>query len=321
MKSIIKYRFLFITVVFVNAMVMAKPVKVVFNKLSVVKGPNVYLSEVADITNLHGNIGKTLSNIVVAKSMRAGSVRLVSTDHIIRYCMRSVNLNNFKFLNTGTITVKMDKKEIKSSEIKKHIKKYIYSNMRWNSDNILINYKKIPSSVVIPNRPYKIEISNPNEYDFKGAGRLQVSFIQNNKKVNVAHISLNIQVSAFVYVATHKIERKKLVNDSDLMLEKMNITRMKNSPFMSKEKIVGKVACRTISKGRILDNTMVIKKPVISNGKHIKVVVKAGKTTISADAIARSQGYTGDVIPVYCYATKKTINGKIMSGNMVLIEQ
>jgi len=120
-------------------------------------------------------------------------------------------------------------------------------------------------------------------------------------------------------VAKRTIQRETIIDSDDLVRKEMNITRMRHSPFTKIQEITGKQARRTIVQGRIIDDSMIEIPPVVQNGEMVTIRVKEGTTVIQADAVSRADGYAGEMIPVYCLATRRMLKGIVQDNGLIHI--
>lgn len=295
-------------------------VSILFRDSVLVTGPDVCLGEIALISGGNGEQCEKLKSIIVSKSLIPGHIRIVSTDYIIGYCMQGQPVKTFKFRNRGNIAVLMDQQKISSRQIEKSVKAYVLANIPWGKENISIRFTRCPKQVVLANLPYRIKIENSMSFDYRGTGKLRIFFLQKERAVKSIYVSMDISVSTYVCVAVRKISRKTIISPEDIIIKKVNISRMRNKPFSEAVKLVGKRSIRTIPAGRVFDNAMVEDRPIVDCGSRVRLLVQKGGTIISADAIARSHGYVGEIIPVFCMATRKILKGRIQRDGDVLVK-
>ncbi|MGC8668626.1 MAG: flagellar basal body P-ring formation chaperone FlgA [Chthonomonadales bacterium] len=94
------------------------------------------------------------------------------------------------------------------------------------------------------------------------------------------------------------------------------------APFLTDvAALVGKRTTRQIALGAPLREGDVEAVPVILTGARVNVVISAGGVTITAPAVARTQGAIGDRVRVFVKTTRKELTGTVVDASTVRVEE
>lgn len=150
----------------------------------------------------------------------------------------------------------------------------------------------------------------------KGYQNANVFFTDDGESKS-AQVQLFVDLKRKLPVVNKRIERNQTITADDLTWRILDITRMKEFPIASIQKITGNAAGRLIPKGNVILNTDLQQVPIIEVGDNIKMVYRETGIEVALDCTARQARAKGEEIRVYSRETRKTYIGKVLTPSKV----
>lgn len=297
----------------------AGPASVTFVDSATVAGPDVSLGEIATVFCEDSDTRKKLEAIVVSRYLAPHRSRLLSSAPIEAMLRRDTG-QDLIFGNSGKITVRADTREIPGDTLRQNVTDYIRRAMPWSAGHADVRITDCPERVFVRNGPYALVFSHDAKWDLRGAGRIRVEVVQNQIAVRSFQVGATITVQHEVCVALNPIKRDARIRREDLVIERVDISRMRHNSFDDPAQLIGLQACRTISKGRVIDGSMIRMPPAVEAGSAVRIVIVCGSARVIAEGISRGSGAIGDRIQVYCPMTRKVLRGQIQADSTIVIE-
>ena len=146
-------------------------------------------------------------------------------------------------------------------------------------------------------------------------------FFTDDGESKSAQVQLFVDLKRKLPVVNKRIERNKTITKDDLTWKILDVTRMKESPITSIQKITGKAAGRLITKGNAILATDLQQVPIIKVGDNIKMVYREAGIEVALNCTARQARAKGEEIRVYSRETRKTYIGKVLNPSKVKWEK
>jgi len=125
---------------------------------------------------------------------------------------------------------------------------------------------------------------------------------------------------ADVLVATDRIDRHRILTESDVTLERKEVTNLRERPLVSFDQLFSSRARRNIRAGAILTTGSVELCPDIEAGREVSVVYSDGLCKITATGRAMQTGMAGDYIRVKNQSSGKIIVARIVDETAVVVD-
>lgn len=132
------------------------------------------------------------------------------------------------------------------------------------------------------------------------------------------YVSAQVLLFRSIWVASHNLERGKIITEKDLAKEVVNISSLRQGQINHRESILGQEVRRPIAKGdpfrsAALDSPMVVKR-----GEIVMIELQAGAISVSSTGTAMSNGRIGDRIRVRNGQSDRVINVEVIAAGKVL---
>jgi flagella basal body P-ring formation protein FlgA len=151
-----------------------------------------------------------------------------------------------------------------------------------------------------------------------GSVPVRVTLTLRDGTVHVMSVSAKVRLFDTVAVAARKLGRLQSVADSDLRLERREVTGFTDGYFTALGDFGNMRTTRLVIAGTVLQNMDVEAIPVVKRGTGVVVAVVVGGVTVISKARALEDGELGDTIKVQDVVTGKRLAATVMGGTLVV---
>ncbi|HNW25468.1 MAG TPA: flagellar basal body P-ring formation chaperone FlgA [Candidatus Gastranaerophilaceae bacterium] len=232
-----------------------------------------------------------------------------------------------KIINLALITIltlsalKTQARTFSSDEVKNEItQQVIESYKKYTDADLKATVLAVPfKDMALPDGKVRFEVTS-NVDKFMARDLKKVNIYVNDKFVRTFNAPVDVKAYKDVLVAADFIAREKSLTRSMVQIKRMEVSY--NLEYALTENMLGKdiITKKTFKEGEIIDKRFVKLRPDVQRNSEITAFFKRDNILISVDAIALSDGMTGDYIGVENKSYKKIYTGKIIGENKVLIE-
>ena len=134
-------------------------------------------------------------------------------------------------------------------------------------------------------------------------------------------IYLQASVNAYqeIYTARVPITRGAPFNDTDLILEKRNITSLNGNYLTDPAHIKAHVARRTIRKGEIIQPMLLVKSKLVKRGEQVTLIAETSGITVRMMGKALNDATAGQQVRVRNNNSKRIVEGTAITRGVVEI--
>ena len=232
-----------------------------------------------------------------------------------------------KILNLALITIltlsaaKVQARVFSANEIKAKISEQVVANYQQYTDaELRANVIALPfESLKLPDGQVSFAVTSMiDKFMPRDLQKIVVSV--NNKPFRTFNAPVEVKAYKVALVATDFIDRDRVLNSNCVVCKKVEISDKMGytltSDLLNKEIITKK----PFKEGEVIDKRFVKLKPDVQRNSEVTAFFSKENLQISIDAVALSDGMTGDYIGVENRNFRKTYTGKIIGENKVLIE-
>ncbi len=202
---------------------------------------------------------------------------------------------------------------VKGEELIEIAKKEVLKKLPWDENLLEFRIKKIPDAISFPKGNVEIR-SSSRKGDSSVFGPHQIVlmlFLDGNLKRKI-DVSSYFDVYAPVYVSTSKIEKGKIIDETDITIEKRSIKELQSSTIYRKEDVIGKEAKLIIPENAVLNSRMFQEPMLVKKGEIISILVKKGALEVISSGEALENGKKDQFVKVREINNKKVITVKII---------
>lgn len=281
---------------------------------------DIYLKDVARV-NASEELKNRLENTVIGEAAPAGYSRFVTSESTVLYDLsRKYSYITFNLAGAARCKVSTNGKINLLYEFEELIEEYVSKNVKWKGTDWRIEIQNGEKKIRTFPGKYNVTIAGKIDSDDRGMIPLLLHINQNGDVKKVA-FTCKLIVSVPVVKTGSFITRGETLKESDLYIERSDITSLRYMPIIDMQKAIGAIASRSISKGSIIHDLCVKKTPEVRKGDMVYIEMSSGSVRISLPARAREDGYKGETIWVENIKSHKVIRVKVKdNGKVSLME-
>jgi len=299
----------------------AAVVNISFSDSVMVNDTLIRVGDIAEVGCADQGLRKSIQNFSVGNSAPAGYSRLINTDDLVLYRLKSGFKGvEFEVSGNSRISVATDFKEMKVGDFANEIKQYLDSTIKWPEGSWSVEIENQDVSWKTLNKPLSISVKGLADRFPRGKTQIVLIAEQGSQK-NRLNVVCDIRVTVPVLVASGEILRGQIINRENCEIKNLDITRFAPVPFTSFEQLQEMRAARTISSGTIIHSRLLQVIPAVEKGDQVQILFEKGRVKLSVTGVAREPGKVGERIWVENAATNKLIRVVVRGKGKVCIPQ
>jgi len=262
------------------------------------------LGDIAYVSCNNPSLLERINNIFIGNTPWPGNVRKIEKD-VINARLMDEGID-FKGITYGSTT---------SSLIT------VESIAITGETEIIIESDRPPMDKLLPANGGDIrwEISQIDANKDRGNVQLVVRISIDEKQYLKIPVFFTIRTYEDIAVPNKKIDRHDILAMDDLVIKRMETTKLAGLTFDNAEELAGKRAIRSILPNIPITAEMIDNPPLIKKGDFIKVSVQSGNLHIVTKGVAKEDGYVGKVIRIKNVDSNKELYGKVEDSTTVKI--
>jgi flagella basal body P-ring formation protein FlgA len=231
---------------------------------------------------------------------------------------------DFKGITYGSTTsslITVESIAITGEEIIRKAKEYLLSKLSRPESEIIIESDRPPMDKLLPANGGDIrwEISQIDANKDRGNVQLVVRISIDEKQYLKIPVFFTIRTYEDIAVPNKKIDRHDILAMDDLVIKRMETTKLAGVTFDDIEDLIGKRAIRPILPNIPIIGEMIDNPPLIKKGDFIKVSIQSGNLSIVTKGVAKEDGYVGKVIRIKNIDSNKDLYGRVEDSTTVKI--
>ena len=176
----------------------------------------------------------------------------------------------------------------------------------------------LPTNIVLPNGVLDMAPELVGQLRYGQPVQVRVAInIDGLRRMNIITI-WRVRKFAEVLVASRDLSSRAVLEESDVVFERREVTRMDEVLFKSSD-VVGLQLKRPLSVGSVVTRSSLTKPEMIKSGDNVTIVSVAGSVTVKVAGQALQGGAAGDVIRVRNLSSGKSLLARIQDRDTVVI--
>ncbi|MBW2409818.1 MAG: flagellar basal body P-ring formation protein FlgA [Deltaproteobacteria bacterium] len=286
-----------------------------------VKGPKIYLGEIAKINGDDRQLVEALNELVIAKAPLPSRMRVLETQFIkLRLRQNGFNISTFDICGFPKTNVTRSYTEIGKKEIEEILSDFLYTTALRGNSSARIKSLGVPNRIILPKGHITYRVSPPKDRHYVGLVPLSIEFSVDGEIQKKVRASATIEMMVEVVVARKPLQKHKPITEDDVVLHTMDLADLPGNVFMDPEAVLGKRTRRAIGSNTVLRTDLIELPPIIQRGDIVVVVAESNGLRITALGKAKRKGRLGERIPVENFDSKKILHAEIVDSRTVKIE-
>jgi flagella basal body P-ring formation protein FlgA len=191
--------------------------------------------------------------------------------------------------------------------------------MPWEKDDVIIDVKNKPESLVVADTDTALEVVTKPQANFQGWMSLQVKVSFGSGEYVTAPVSLSVRRFAQALVCKNRIPQGSLLESSDFVLQREEITNNFRDVLTNMDDIAGKTAKTSISAGQIVYASMLDNQKLVKKNDTVTVTFDTSLISITMRAVAMKDGKEGEIIQVKNIDSRKIFDAQVVSNTLVRV--
>ena len=280
------------------------------------------LGDIAYVSCNNPSLLERINNIFIGNTPWPGNVRKIEKDVInARLLDEGIDFNGIAYGSTTSSLITVESIAITGEEIIRKAREYLLSKLSRPETEIIIESDRPPMDKLLPANGGDIrwEISQIDANKDRGNVQLVVRISIDEKQYLKIPVFFTIRTYEDIAVPNKKIDRHDILAMDDLVIKRMETTKLAGLTFDNAEELAGKRAIRSILPNIPITAEMIDNPPLIKKGDFIKVSVQSGNLHIVTKGVAKEDGYVGKVIRIKNTDSNKELYGKVEDSTTVKI--
>ena len=280
------------------------------------------LGDIAYVSCNNPSLLERINNIFIGNTPWPGNVRKIEKDVInARLMDEGIDFKGITYGSTTSSLITVESIAITGEEIIRKAKEYLLSKLSRPESEIIIESDRPPMDKLLPANGGDIrwEISQIDANKDRGNVQLVVRISIDEKQYLKIPVFFTIRTYEDIAVPNKKIDRHDILAMDDLVIKRMETTKLAGLTFDNAEELAGKRAIRSIQPNIPITAEMIDNPPLIKKGDFIKVSVQSGNLHIVTKGVAKEDGYVGKVIRIKNTDSNKELYGKVEDSTTVKI--
>ncbi len=156
---------------------------------------------------------------------------------------------------------------------------------------------------------------------YMGKNRAYYAALIEDSKDGLSHLLIDVAFdsSTEVYVTARSLTKGTTVSSGDFYAVKYKNSKIPVGAITDKQQIDGKILTVPLAQGVLIRDGHLTDTLIVKRGQKVNITIEVDGITLSAQGVLRGDAPLGGHAKVYCEATKKEIQGLLISQNMVKV--
>jgi flagellar basal body P-ring formation protein FlgA len=203
-------------------------------------------------------------------------------------------------------------------DLNKKVYAYLSATLDAQEADYQIEIQNIDSRLKLKKCPSNIEIKSTLAHIKPGKNTLIMQCVGSTPWR--VFMTARVKLFSYAVVSKHPLNKGHLIKESDLKLEKIQLTQLRSSHLSDIKQATNQVLKKRINRHEVVSVNNLSKPIIIKKGETITIVAKNNGFQISMKGVALMAGSKGDKIKVKNIKTKKVIQGIVFDAQTVKVK-
>ncbi len=150
-------------------------------------------------------------------------------------------------------------------------------------------------------------------------GNVSIGLRCNKQQSWTIYLRVHITTQQNIVHSKRHISRGTIITKDDLVIENIEVSNSNTPYFHLKKNIIGKVAKRSITVGKVITATTLKPAIIIKRGQEVVIIAKISGIIIRTKGKALSDGSKGQIIKVKNSRSKRELQATVIAPNTVKV--
>ncbi|MBI5094108.1 MAG: flagellar basal body P-ring formation protein FlgA [Candidatus Hydrogenedentes bacterium] len=283
-----------------------------------VKGPKVFLGDIASITGEHA---EPLAALEVAPAASPGGFKNFDAAYLMsRIQNAGYTPEELKVSGAPSVKATTMHLEVTQDMVAEDLRRFIETQMPWDAAQAQIDVTAPSQEIVVADGAVSINWRPSPEYKFVGPGAFRGEIAVDGRVQKTILCKANVEAYSSVVIAATDIPRGKVISRNDLTVEKRSMLNLSDRAVKDPAELIGQVARSTIFPGQIIEKRDVAAQILVRRNQMVNVDVQSGTLHIRSTARALNDAREGDIVGCQNPGTKDQFQGVVRRDGAVVVE-
>ncbi|MDZ4858820.1 MAG: flagellar basal body P-ring formation chaperone FlgA [Candidatus Hydrogenedentes bacterium] len=304
-----------LTAAFIAVAASADSNTVMLKTEAYVKGPMVYLGDIADISGINAD---QLASIEVSSAAAPGASKRIDSA-LLKMRLNGSGMDAVEITGPPSVLTKTMSLDVSKEVLTDDLRTFIQTQLPWQNAETTIDIVDEPDAVVVPDGNVAVRWMPSPTYRWIGQGSFRGEIEVDGQVKRTVFAKANVEAYAEVLVCARDIPRGKTIAGTDLRFEKRAMSTQKGEPIQGLDEVAGMVARDTMLMGEAVSHRSLVPKQLIKRNQTVSVETRAGKLVVRSRARALDNGAAGDVVRLTNPETKAEFQGVVREDGVVVV--
>jgi len=196
---------------------------------------------------------------------------------------------------------------------------YVLSHTSHAPEDVSVEKVRARGSPILPAGDWTHEVKGEKGDRLAGSVALTVDFFVDGEKARSLEITGRVEIYQRVVHARIPLDKDTVLEPFHVELRRAKVPS-NSIPYATRlEEVVGKKLARDLESGTPIHLRMLDKHVVVEKGAPVTIVHRDGGLKLTAKGLAEKEGGVGDVIQVSNLSSHRTVVGRVVDSETVLL--
>ena len=298
-----------------NAGISVHEVKVVVAETSLVRGPMVFLGEVAHIqASLF--LKEVLQKIEIGNSPKPGKIKQLNKRRLVSLVQSQPGVPEGVVIETPKkIYVKRASQQIQQQQFQAQVDLFLSKVLK--DRKYELTQLKVNATGVYPQGDVELAVGSKSNVDKLGNLTIFMDILIDGNREDRIRISGKVAVYQTILCAVRDLSKGELLLETDVYSVRKNVFDLRTDVAGTHQEIDKKVLNTNLRKDDYIRSSCLQDIPLIHKGELISLVARRNTLLIVTSAISKEDGYAGQLIRVENIGSGKTVRGLVKERSTV----
>lgn len=287
----------------------------------VVSGAVFTLGEIARVTGSDPSTAARVSAVEVGASPLPGLTRLLFVgDVLTRLRYNGIDPQSVDLHSPPSIRVKRAAIGVDNAMVVRAATEAVQA-AKAGPGELIIEPAPLTTQLYVPPGTITYQAGAPRGEIGGGSVIVPVAILVDGKPAKSVDVLLKVRARMTALVAARPLAAHDTIGVADVATAVVDGPPGGARLLTDAAAVIGKRTTRQIALGTPFREGDVEAVPVVLAGARVNVVISAGGVTVTAPAVARTQGAVGDRVRVFVKTTQKELTGTVVDAETVRVEE
>lgn len=274
-----------------------------------------------DVAALEGDGAEALAGLVLGHAPAAGETRTLDGHAVLQAIGREAGtLDGLTYTVPPLVRVRRAAQEVDEGALRQILQDFLAEALGAGAGDAELRTVELPGRILLPMGAYQARVVPPPGGSLLGRVHLQVEFQIAERPVKQVGVTADVRLFGTVVVARRPLARGETVTDTDVVVERRDLSQAPREALHDVADVVGRVARAAIAPYAPIRRDQVAVAAAVHRGDVVQLVAERAGLRITAAGEVREDASVGEQVRVVNRATQKSLVGRVVDASTVGVE-